>query len=126
MLITADGTNVIGVNSSHHFNRQRFTIAHELGHLILHHREMERVHIDRSLVHRRDNISGLAIDPKEIEANRFAAELLMPYSMLIADIEGVNDVEDVDEISLLAKRYLVSALAMTNRITNLLHLHKHW
>ena len=30
------GTVMIGVNSLHHLHRQRFTIAHECGHLVLH------------------------------------------------------------------------------------------
>ena len=31
-----DGVPIIGVNSLHHLNRQRFTIAHEIAHLQLH------------------------------------------------------------------------------------------
>src|ERR1700759_201695 len=33
---TQNNRVIIGVNSCHHANRQRFTIAHELGHLLLH------------------------------------------------------------------------------------------
>src|SRR5947199_10768003 len=36
---------IIGVNESHHPNRQRFTVAHELGHLLLH--RGEELHIDK-------------------------------------------------------------------------------
>src|SRR5215207_2721590 len=36
---------VIGVNSKHPYNRQRFTVAHELGHFLLH--EGEVMHVDR-------------------------------------------------------------------------------
>jgi Zn-dependent peptidase ImmA (M78 family) len=36
--------SVIGANKSHHRHRQRFTIAHELGHFLLH--EGETVHLD--------------------------------------------------------------------------------
>src|SRR5438270_408197 len=38
------GRTMIGANKSHHPHRQRFTIAHELGHFILH--RGERVHLD--------------------------------------------------------------------------------
>lgn len=70
MLIRNDDDNVIGVNSMHHINRQRFTIAHECGHLVLH--EGEEVHIDRSFrVNRRDTVSSQAVNFEEIEANRF-------------------------------------------------------
>jgi len=89
MLVRDHDQTVIGVNSLHHPNRQRFTIAHECAHLALHEGE---VHIDRSFnsnvrVNRRDAVSSMAVDAKEIEANRFAAELLMPYNMVLADLK---------------------------------------
>ena len=119
MLVRGEGDTVIGVNSLHHVNRQRFTIAHECGHLLLHKGD---VHIDRSFrVNRRDSVSSQAIDPKEIEANRFAAEILMPSEMLLEDlVEYDIDVEDENQIRELARKYGVSVQAMTHRITNLL------
>jgi Zn-dependent peptidase ImmA (M78 family) len=50
--------------------RQRFTIAHELGHLMLHTLEGR---------HRDTNFTG---SPVEVAANKFAASLLMPFWML--------------------------------------------
>jgi Zn-dependent peptidase ImmA (M78 family) len=121
MLMRGNGQIVIGVNSLHHINRQRFTIAHEIGHLLLHKGD---VHIDRSFrVHRRDAVSSMAIDPDEIEANRFAAELLMPFDMIASDLAELIDVEDEGEIRRLADKYQVSVQAMTHRVTNLLHLY---
>ena len=60
MLVRSDDNEaVIGVNSAHHINRQRFTIAHELGHFCLH--KGKDVHIDRSFrVNRRDKRSAQA------------------------------------------------------------------
>lgn len=110
---------VIGVNSSHHPNRQRFTIAHECGHLKLHEGE---AYVDTEFrVNWRDDVSSMATDYKEIEANRFAAELLMPYRMLLPDLQkhGV-DLENESAIKGLAKRYGVSEQAMTHRISNLM------
>lgn len=113
-----DGQVVIGVNSLHHSNRQRFTIAHECGHLLLHRGD---VHIDRTFrVNRRDGVSTQGSDAEEIEANRFAAEILMPYDMLIADIEEGIDPEDEETIRELAQKYQVSVQAMTHRISNIL------
>ena len=113
-----DKQAVIGVNSAHHFNRQRFTIAHECGHLFLH--KGKDVHIDRSFrVNRRDERSAQAIDPIEIEANRFAAELLMPYSMICNDIVEF-DIEDDEVLKDLAEKYQVSLQALTFRINNLM------
>lgn len=60
---------VIVVNSRDGRERQRFTIAHELGHLLLH---------ESGNLYRDVSFSG----PGEIEANKFAADLLMPMWML--------------------------------------------
>jgi Zn-dependent peptidase ImmA (M78 family) len=118
MLVRSAAQIVIGVNSLHHPNRQRFTIAHECGHLVFHKGEF---HIDKNFrVNRRDERSRLAVDPEEIDANRFAAELLMPYSMMQADLaEHAIDPEDEAEVQRLAKRYRVSVQAMTHRIAYL-------
>jgi len=120
MLVRAKGQIIIGVNSLHHPNRQRFTIAHECGHFLLH--QGEEIHIDRTFrINRRNEISSLAVDADEIEANRFAAELLMPFDMIMADLrERDIDVENEQELKQLAKRYEVSVQSLTHRITNLL------
>ncbi len=119
MLVRGEGQTIIGVNSLHHPNRQRFTIAHECGHLLLHKGD---VHIDRSFhINKRDTVSSQAVDPNEIEANRFAAELLMPFDMVMADLLDRDiDVENEEDIKELARKYEVSLQAMTHRITNLL------
>ena len=108
---------VIGINSLHHPNRQRFTIAHECGHLQLH--EGQRAFVDRSpfRINRRDELSSQATDAEEIEANRFAAELLMPYKMIMDDVQGSDlDIDDEAAVRELANRYGVSLQAMTLRI----------
>jgi Zn-dependent peptidase ImmA (M78 family) len=105
-------------NSRHPATRQRFTIAHELGHLLLHGDEL---HIDEGFPFAfRDEVSSLAVDPGEIEANHFAAELLMPASWLIREIRGQSlDIESEKVIVSLAKTYGVSVQSMTHRLTNL-------
>lgn len=120
MLVRGDGHSpVIGVNSLHHVNRQRFTIAHECGHLLLHKGD---VHIDTSFrVNLRNKDSSKANNPEEIEANRFAAELLMPYEMIMSDLEKYEiDMEDENQLKELADKYEVSVQALTHRITYLL------
>ena len=110
---------VIGVNSLHHPNRQRFTIAHEVGHFLLH--EGAEVHVDKTFrVNLRDDVSSKAVDKEEIEANRFAAELLLPEHMLIQDLKGQEiDFEDQGDLRGLSKRYRVSVQALTFRLINL-------
>lgn len=108
---------VIGVNSLHHPNRRRFTIAHECGHLRLH--EGQRAYVDRSplRINRRDEVSSQATDVEEIEANRFAAELLMPYDMIIDDLtRSALDIEDEAALKELSERYRVSLQALTLRL----------
>ena len=108
---------VIGVNSLHHPNRRRFTIAHECGHLLLH--QGQRAYVDRSplRINRRDEVSSQATDAEEIEANRFAAELLMPYYMIREDLmDSELDIEDEGALRGLGERYGVSLQALTLRI----------
>src|SRR4051794_6893018 len=77
-----DGSAVIGVNSNDSINRRRFTIAHEIGHLVLH--KDEALHVDeRYPIGLRTDQSSLATDSREVEANQFAAELLMPSELLL-------------------------------------------
>ncbi len=110
---------VIGVNSLHHPNRQRFTIAHEIGHMLLH--KGKEFHVDKTFrVNLRDDLSSQAVDREEIEANSFAAELLMPRHMLLEDLKGREiDFENEENIRRLASKYRVSPQALTLRLTNL-------
>jgi len=62
---------LIVVNSRHSKERQAFTIAHELGHYVMH-RYMRRNFVCRPW----------AVNPLDLEANIFAAELLMPASVV--------------------------------------------
>ena len=71
---------VIGVNWRHGSNRQRFSIAHEIGHFVLHSGE---TYIDKGYsVHFRAQESGSGTKREEMEANAFAAALLMPTTMV--------------------------------------------
>ena len=109
---------IIGVSSLQHSNRQRFTIAHEIGHLVLHNLE---IHVDKSFkILLRDARSSEARDPLEIDANRFAAELLMPASMIRNDVRiYLRDFEDEEELRQLARRYRVSTQALAFRLANI-------
>lgn len=77
--IDFDNKKII-VNQSDPANRQRFTIAHELGHYILHQEYVK----DRSKykVLLRRPIKELGYAPEEQEANCFAANLLVPSEVL--------------------------------------------
>jgi Zn-dependent peptidase ImmA (M78 family) len=123
VLITSkDGANVI-VQASDPNNRKRFTIAHEIGHFELEHHfpEGKHVHVDKGhFIRSRNSLSSTGLDPKEIEANQFAASLLMPEDMLREEVEslGVSPLLD-HHVAQLAMRFEVSEHAMTIRLSRL-------
>lgn len=114
---------IIAINKKHHPTRQRFTIAHELAHFLFHHGRT--VFVDKTFavkINLRNDLSSRAEDLEEIEANRFAAELVMPYDMIINDLDmHAVDLEQEDDegVKLLCRRYDVSGQAMRFRIMNL-------
>jgi len=99
--------------------RRRFTIAHELGHLVLQRDDL--FHVDEKFpVAFRSEDSSKAHSPFEVEANQFAAELLMPEKLLMRDVAKLPLGLDVEEaIAELARRYEVSEQAMTIRLSAL-------
>lgn len=119
MLVLKDSVSVIVVNKLHHVHRQRFTIAHELGHFLLHRNE-NKVFIDTTPVFFRDTVSSEGQKQQEIDANAVAAALLMP-EQTVKDLMNnkVLDAFDDAAIHRLAKRFGVSVQAMTIRLTKL-------
>lgn len=118
MLYRSTDGAVIGVNSLHASVRQRFTLAHEIGHLLLHQPDL---HIDEhAFVVFRDLESSKASDPAEIEANQFAAALLMPADLLLRELSSLGKNPDVTEaIKHLSDMFCVSQEAMTIRLNRL-------
>ena len=117
--------SVIGVNTHHSQTRQNFTIAHELGHLLLH--DQEQFHVDHQFrVRLRNDLSSQGVDEAEREANFFAAALLMPKGFLEKDLEGTDYVDLFDDAFLLslARKYCVSTQALINRLKNLNYIHE--
>jgi Zn-dependent peptidase ImmA (M78 family) len=123
LLITdATGTRIC-VNKSHHENRRRFTIAHEVGHYALgHHFEAgSRVHVDRTgvFVSARSARSAQGVDSNEIEANQFASALLVPQFLLDAELKGSTTPLSDFSVEQLAGAFKVSEHAMTIRLSRL-------
>lgn len=121
MFFIKEGVPIIGVNALHHPNRQRFTIAHELAHMTLH-RELigEGVHVDKELaILWRDSKAAAGTDSIEIEANQFAAFILVPDNLLDAIIgDNLSLTDSEQEIETIAKKFKVSALMMQLRLRN--------
>lgn len=124
----ADGRRVIGVNARHAEKRQRFSIAHEIGHATLH--LADRVPDDgEAVVSRplevlfRDDLASTGTSRREIEANTFAANLLMPGPLVqeaFRECWKKNLSRSLDDVvDVLANEFDVSGQAMRYRLVNL-------
>lgn len=103
----ASGNPLITYNPNENYVRNRFTIAHELGHHVLGHGTRDRDNpIDFTLS---------SFDQKEVDANKFAAYLLMPADSVKAAIA----IAHVDSVEDLAKMFQVSKPAMKFRLKEL-------
>lgn len=119
MALIKDGVSIIGVNALHHPNRQRFTMAHELGHHVMHRDQIDgTVHIDKGFaILLRDTLASQGTDRMEIQSNAFASELLMPKSLLETFLDlNRFDLDDVDHLQTIAKRFKVSLSALQYRL----------
>lgn len=122
LLVVENGRGAIGYNSDHAPVRQRFTVAHEIAHYLLHVKvnRQSQLFIDRYVAFRSDAVSSTGNDRDEVEANRLGAALLMPESLLREQIKKHDlDLDDEEAVTLLAKQFHVSTIAMTNRLTSL-------
>jgi Zn-dependent peptidase ImmA (M78 family) len=120
------GVPIIGLNVSNSEKRKRFTLAHEIGHFVLHHKGKGAPHIDSEIqtsLRFRDSLSSQGTDSEEIEANIFAAELLMPEPLVRKELDKYGQLsfvsEDDDVVLNLAQKCDVSVTAMTVRLSNL-------
>lgn len=107
-----DNTFEITVNKKHAAYRQRFTIAHEIGHFILHRHLMGSGITDSVAYRTSGEMKNEKIKPShEAEANRFAASLLLPKDLVIAAHEKF-----AGNVSSLADYFKVSPSAMAIRL----------
>lgn len=79
--------------------QRRFVVAHELGHVLMHPVARQVDEVDEKQTR---NFS-LKQKPEEMEANYFAAELLMPHPMFARDAAGLEP--SWDSMEALADRY---------------------
>lgn len=113
-----DNDTVIFTNTSNRLSREIFTLAHEIGHVILH------MNNGDSYIEDNVTISGRSTDDKEQEANYFAACLLMPAD----EVEKFLDLEIADfskrdlsamDIARIMSEFNVSFDMALNRLENL-------
>jgi predicted transcriptional regulator len=99
---SSDTRAEIWFSSTESGTRQRFTMAHELGHLMLH---------DVGQAFRDLTFNG---SPQELQANEFAASLLMPIWMLDPVAMSIGA-----DVATLASMFHVSPAAMSVRLGRL-------
>lgn len=102
---TVNGIPSLFVNTQESLERQRFTLAHELGHYCLAHGN----------AFRDTRESMYSYDPKEHAANVFAADILMPEK----HVKHLIFNRGIANISQLADMFLVSYTAMKIRLESL-------
>jgi len=98
--------------------RERFTLAHELGHFMLHFAQSfkDDYHEDDNIEWNRDSNWNV----KEMEANRFAAELLMPLEQVEEEVNLLNINDNKEEkIEKLSEIFNVSRQAIQFRLQSL-------
>lgn len=118
MLLFKNDKNFIVINSLQSPLRQRFTIAHELGHFFLH--DKNSLYLDKKVFFR-NNDSKEGNFKIEIEANNFAANLLMPKKRIENFIINYKhfDPHNEEHLKAIAKKFEVSQIAITYRLINL-------
>ncbi|MEU6576540.1 XRE family transcriptional regulator [Streptomyces sp. NPDC046805] len=104
-----DGFRLIMIARTGVPTRQRFTLAHELGHILA--RDAQDLLTETHLA------PGHQKDLTEVRANVFAANLLMPRSEIIAAVQG-GDLTD-EQLTSLVVRFQVSPSALAARMVQL-------
>lgn len=102
-----DGVWVIKVNKNQNIRRQRFTVAHELGHYMMHRNKSEAFTDEVFFRAEKKDII-------EYRANEFASQLLMPEERIKKAIS-----EGDRNLGKLAERFNVSSAAMKVRVQEL-------
>lgn len=127
-ILFREGSPVVKINpfQNSYEPRRRFTLAHELGHFCLHSSSSRTGFTDSKRTMSR---SESYWDRYESEANTFAAQLLMPRSLVISEGQKiidaykknrkVNGIPRAIFVEKLADKLLVSSKAMEYRLKNL-------
>ena len=102
---------LLWINGAHPVARQRFSLAHELGHL-------RCAHDGATPAEAFITLEGKATDSREIQANAFAAELLAPADAVRAWM-GDERTATLDGLVLLAAEFGLSTIAALYRLNGL-------
>ena len=106
----ADAGFEIRVNKYEVAERQRFTVAHEIAHFLLHRDEIGSGVVDSIMY--RSNLTSR----KETEANRLAADIVMPAKAVSRELERLGGRRTDEVAEKLATMFRVSVPAMKVRL----------
>ena len=109
-----DNENLICVNRKHYAARKFFTIAHELGHFVLHKNHIKKQSDNKLLDGTMYRRSCKDMDDKEKEANQFAAIILMPKTIFRNEYNKCMD-KNIEPVAHLATIFDVSEAAIAVR-----------
>jgi Zn-dependent peptidase ImmA (M78 family) len=118
VLYIEEGKGKIGYDPKLKLVQIRFTVAHLLGHFILHNHKSE-LFIDRQFKYSENGF--LSVQPKtlEMEANEFAIRILIPEICLKEMGDFSVDFGDDESVKSLAKKFGVSYFTLCHRLINL-------
>lgn len=113
----------IYINENHSLNRKVFTLAHEVGHFFCDKDYLEKNKIiledanmaNMNFLNRTANVEDSALIKREVRANKFAAEILIPTNKFIEIYFKTSG--NLEEI---AKKFRVSIDAVRIRASNVL------
>jgi Zn-dependent peptidase ImmA (M78 family) len=110
LAVSSDAVKLVLLATSQIPTRQRFTLAHELGHLLA--GDDHGIHLDRDVFDK-----GQTKDPSELRANAFASAFLMP-EVVLRDAVGPNGLTD-ETFAELACELMVTPAALAYRLLQL-------
>ena len=104
------GRHCIFVNGKHSLERQRFTILHEIAHIVL---ELPSIH--ESLITSATLMSYAKRPPEEVCCDAFASECLLPYGFFKKDVDRQDT--GFDSVEKLAADYQASLTCTGSRFS---------
>lgn len=117
MLMHRDGRTIIGLNAGLPEGRERFALAHLVGHLHLH--QKRDLILDVADRFSRGNLTCLATDREEAEANRFAQALLAPEGTVRRMAAEADFRTAAQLVDLLAPQFGLTRMMMAVRLMTL-------
>lgn len=122
-IVNSQGYPEIVINANDSLARQRFTMAHEFGHIIMHwdwlKNQSKGLDKDKyEILFRKNGFNNDYRDLKEVQANEFAAELLLPHGLLSQVIGNIEDLKSNPILFNEMKKRVAVAFNVSESFTN--------